>query len=440
MKRVTIICLILNISMALSMSGQNYSEMLEYFEDAQYFFNRGDYDEAAYFYQKLVNKDPENCNFNFKLGESLLNIPGKEPSAIPYFEKALKYVKPKNSYQKRSFEERGAPLHVYFYLGNAYRIGNQLDKALEMYARFTDSPFFYGNYNLHIVETEIASCERAKIIQDAPVSYEISNCGNAINSEFTEEKPVISGDGNTLVFIRRLKFYDAVFCSKKAHNEWLPAVNINPQIISDGDFYPTGLSSDGTTLLLVRNTDDGQDIYYSVFDGVLWSQAEKFDSKINSPWNESHACFGEGDSTLYITSDRNGGRGGFDIYCSHMISKDMWTKPRNLGKQINTALNEQDAGYSSDNHVFFFSSQGQYTMGGYDIFYTKKMGKKWQQPLNIGYPINTTGDNMFYTPVNNNCREAVISLENSPGDTDIFYIRITSPNTLNFQPKVTGND
>jgi len=440
MKLLTALCFSYCLFFSLSLSGQSYSEMTEFFEDAQYFFNRGEYEEAAYYYMKLVNKDPDNCNFNYKLGETYLNIPGKEPLAIPYFEKSLKYLKPKNSYEKKSFGERGAPVHALFYLGNAYRINNQLDKALEMYARFTDSPFFYGNYNQNIVETEIASCERAKIIQDAPVSFEKTFFGSVINSDFTEEKPVISGDGKTLVFVRRLQFYDAIFCSRKIGDDWQQAVNINPQIVSDGDYYPTGLSSDGKTLLLVKKIEETYDIYYSVFNGLIWEPAKKFNNNINSLANEIHASFGKDDKTIYLTSDRTGGRGGYDIYVVELVSADKWSRPKNLGKAINTSLNEQDANFSADYDVLFFSSQGQYTMGGYDIFYTRKAGKKWQQPLNIGFPINTTGDNLFYTPLKDNCREAVISIENGPGNKDICTIRITSLNTLNFQPSHTGDE
>lgn len=412
---------------------------MEDFDEGQFFFNRGDFEDAVYFFVKLVEAEPKNANFNFKLGEAYLNIPGKEHLAIPYFETSLRQVVPKKSYKKRSFDETAAPLHVYFYLGNAYRMNNQLDKALECYAKFIDSPFFWGNYNQNVVDVEIKSCERAKIIQDAPVDFEKVNLGIAVNTNFSEEKPVISDDGNTLAFIRRLKFYDAVFVTRKINGEWQTAINISPQIISDGNYYPTGLSYDGNEMLLIRKEDDSYDVYSSTFNGEIWSEARKMNNKINSIFNEVYADFGENDQTIYITSNRKGGKGGYDVYVSGKDDKGDWKRPKNLGKQINTDFDEKNASYCNDKKLLFFSSQDHYTMGGYDIFYSRKLGKKWQVPLNIGYPINTTRDNLFYTPVKENCREGYFSMsdEDSMGEADIYLIKITSKSTLNFSSSDT---
>ena len=420
--------------LSLTVSGQTRGELEEYFDEGQFFFKRGDFEDAAFFFLKLVQADSLNANYNFKLGESYLNIPGKEHLAIPYFEMATRKIVPKKSYYKRAFDESAAPLHVYFYLGNAYRINNQLDKALECYMKFIDSPYFYGNYNQNIVEQEIKSCERAKIIQDAPLAFVKINLGSAINTSFSEEKPVISGNGQTLVFIRKLRFYDAIFFSRKIDNEWQTATNINPQILSDGDFYPSGLSYDGNILLLIKKDDDNYDVYYSVYEGDVWSKAKRLGNKINSLFDEVSASFGINDETIYLSSNRKGGKGGYDIYVSKQNNSGEWSRPKNLGKQINSDLDERDATYCNDQDLLFFSSQGHYTMGGYDIFYSRKSGKKWHVPLNIGYPINNTGDNLFYSPSKENCREGYYTF-NDPegmGESDIYLIRITSENTLNF--------
>lgn len=434
MKKLVLTSILFTCVLSLSVSGQTHEELLELFEEGQFFFKRGDYEDAAHYYLKLVRADSMNANFNFKLGESYLNIPGKEHLSIPYFEKAVQKIVPKNSYNKRSFYETTAPLHAFFYLGNAYRINNQLDKALEFYMKFIDSPYFYDNYNLNIVDREIKSCERAKIIQDAPLAFVKINLGSAINTNFSEEKPVISGNGKSLVFIRKLKFYDAIFFSQKKDGEWQNAVNINPQVLSDGEYYPTGLSYEGNTLLLVKKVNDTYDIYYSEFDGTIWSEAKKLGNKINTIFNEVYAAFGADDETIYITSNRKGGRGGYDIYISKLDNQGEWSKPKNLGKQINTELNERDASFCSDQDLLFFSSEGHYSMGGFDIFYCRKSGKKWQVSLNIGYPINDTRDNLFYSPAHDNCRKGYYSLidEEGFGETDIYLIEITSENTLNF--------
>jgi tetratricopeptide (TPR) repeat protein len=435
MKSVLLFSTLLFVLSSFRISAQSEEELQDYFNEGQYFFNRKEYQDAVFYYLKLVDADSSNANYNFKVGESYLNIPGKEHLAIPYFERSLNKLVSKQAYKKRSFEENAAPLHAYFYLGNAYRMNNQLNEALECYMKFIDSPHFHNNYNLNVVDKEIKSCERAKIIQDAPIEFEKVNLGSNINTSFAEERPVISADGKTLVFIRRLQFYDAIFFTTQQDGEWDKAININPQILSDGDFYPTGLSSDGTEMLLVRKEGDSYDIYQSSFDGTVWSKAVKMSDKLNTIYPETYASFGPGDRSILITSGRKGGKGGLDIWKAVINEDGTWGKPKNLGKQINTELDEQNACVSSDKEVLFFSSQGHYTMGGYDIFYTRKIGKKWRIPINIGYPINNTRDNLFYCPSHHSCREAYLSLveENGFGASDIYFIRISSESTLLFE-------
>jgi tetratricopeptide (TPR) repeat protein len=433
MKRILIL-LAVNTFLIPVLLSQTRAENEENFKEGQYFFIRKDYEDALVYFLKLIAADPDNANFNFKVGECYLNIPGKEPMGIPYFEKSLSRLVAKKEYNAKSIDERSAPLHAYYYLGNAYRIDNQLNKALECYQKFIDSPFFYGNYNQDIVDQEIKSCERAKIIQDAPLDMEWVNLGEHINTEFSEQKPVISGDGNTLVFIRKLQFYDAIFCSVKAGGKWQQAVNINPQILSDGEFYPSGLSNDGSHLLLIKYENHNADIYHSELKDGTWTKAEILQGKINSSKLEVHASFGPDEKSIFFSSDRTGSKGGLDIFVSELNQNGDWEKPKNLGKIINTKFDEQVAYRLQEPNVLFFSSKGHYNMGGYDIFYAEKKGKNWSIPVNIGYPLSDTRDNLYYSPVITDVREGIISYEKEGGfgSTDIYLVRIKSGNTLNF--------
>jgi tetratricopeptide (TPR) repeat protein len=371
----------------------------EYFKEGEYFFNRGDYEEAVYNYLKLIEHYPDNANFNFKAGECYLKIPGKESYAIPFFEKAITNITEKTKYKRKSFKETQAPLHAYFYLGNAYRINNELEKALEAYNTFISSPYYYNNYNQVIVENEIESCERAKIIQDNPIIFDEIVLNEYINTEAIESNPVVSGDEKSLIFIRKLKFYDAVFYSVMLNNEWIEPVNINPQIISDGDLYPTSLSFNGNELYLVKRTNNQTDIYVSYLVDCKWTEAKKISNKINSSFNETHASISEDGKLLYFASDKPRGKGGLDIYVSKKDQDGRWSKPKNLGKIINTKLDEDTPFITSKGKRLFFSSQGHYNMGGFDIFYSDKNFRKWLIPVNIGYPINNTGDNLFFVPL-----------------------------------------
>lgn len=387
------ICLV-SILVFLPCTGQSRQDAREIFEEGQFFFNREDYKEAAFSFRQLVDRFPDQASFNFKLGECLMNIPGSECLAIACFEKAVNHPVPRQKYDRKSFEETRAPLHAWFYLGNVYRTCGRLDDALKAYATFVNSPFYEGNYNVAIVENEIKSCERAKIIQDNPIALEEFPLDTLVNTEAAELHPVLSADGNTLIFIRRLKFYDAIFMTEQLNGSWGPLVNLNPQVGSDGEYYPACLSPDGRELFLIR-TGEGSDIWVSRRTGNDWSKAEILGARINSGGNETAAWLSK-DGTLYFVSDRKGGFGGKDIYTSQRGAGGDWSKVRNLGKGINTPFDEESPCLAANDSILFFSSKGHFSMGGLDVFTSRRSGKTWLEPVNIGYPVNTTSDNARY--------------------------------------------
>lgn len=423
MKYLVVLSIVFSLTAAVS--AQETVDKNEMFEEGQFFFERTDYKEALYFFKRLVNEDVDNAHFNFKVGECYLNIPGQEHLAVPYFELAAKRTVPKRDYKGKEVSEVHAPLHAYFYLGNAYRMAGELELALVAYNKFIDSPYFYGFYNLGVVEREMKSCERAKIIQDSPIDLVTTKLDEPIASEFTEYNPVLSHDGTKMAFVRGLKFYEAIFVSELIEGKWSKPVNISPEIGSDGDYFPTGLSTDGTVLLMTRMFNGDANIYYSEFNGKVWSKAQKLPGKANTIANETYASFGENDETIYIVSDNKRGRGGKDIWISQKSGDGDWKKAKNMGKVINTELDEETPMICRKNKTLFFSSKGHYNMGGFDIFYTNQE-EEWSIPRNIGYPFNSTRDDLFYT-VNPDCNSgyySVIDLET--GLADIYLMQVNS--------------
>lgn len=373
----------------------------ELFEEGDYFFARGDYAEAAYYFRQLVGKESNNSHFNFRLGECYMNIPGSEKLAIPCFEIASKKVTEKKEYRMRDFKETYAPLHAWFYLGNVYRVAGRLTDALNAYNVFINSPYYYGNYNLNVVENEIKSCERAKIIMDSPVSANVVPLDTLINTLASELNPVVSNDEKTIIFVRKLKFYDAILYAEREGETWGDVINMNPLIGSDGDFYPVSLSHDGNTLYLLRITENNKDIYITRRQNNSWTKASPLGKSVNTIADETWACESSDGKKLWFTSSRKGGMGGLDIYYATRDKSGNWGKAKNAGKVINTAFDEESPYPAKNDNLLFFSSKGHYSMGGYDIFYAARSGKSWKEPVNIGYPINTTNDDKGYIPVMN---------------------------------------
>lgn len=400
----------------------------ELFQEGEYFFVRGDYSEAAYYFRKLVDGHPENGHYNFKLGECYMNIPGSEIKAIPCFEKATLRTVEKNKYKGKDFGERNAPLHAWFYLGNVYRIGGRLDDALNAYNMFINSPFYYGNYNVNVVENGIKSCERAKIIMDSPIDVVFEALDTVINTAASERYPAIDANQQTMVFLRKLKFYDAMLWVSKQGDSWGKPVNINPLVGSDGDFYPVTLSPDGNELYMVKTGAENKDLFVSYRRDGTWTKAEPLNNYINSGSDETWATISADGKTLWFTSARKGGLGGTDIYYSHRDQHKQWGKARNAGKIINTPFDEESPYFCSNDQILFFSSVGHYSMGGFDVFYTSRKGKTWKDPVNIGYPINSTSDDTGFVPASDGRSGHYSVIRSSANDIaeDIYRVVIKS--------------
>ncbi len=291
---------------------QEVTDPQELFSEGEFFFLAEEYEEALYFYTQLVQQFPEHANYNFKVGITYLEIPGREYKAIPFLEKAITSTSIK--YKKRSFREKNAPHYSYFSLGNAYRINNEIEKALDTYQVFTSSDDFEGNYNLNMVESEIKACQRSIIIQDVPVNVEFNKLGTAININADNTNTVLSGDGNTMIFVTELAFYDAIHLSRKINGAWSEPEVLNPQVGSDGDMYPTSLSYDGKELFMVKRDERNNDIYVSTLGDDFWSKAVPLGATINTGTHETHASISADGTSLYFTSARRDGFGELDIY------------------------------------------------------------------------------------------------------------------------------
>jgi tetratricopeptide (TPR) repeat protein len=435
-KRILIIAAVLSLCFT-GIRAQEITDPEELFSEGEYFFQIEEYQEAVYYYLQLLDQFPDNPNFNWKAGMAYLQIPGQEHLAVPYLEKAITQTTLK--YKKHSYDESSAPHYSYYYLGNAYRINNELDKALETYETFMNSKGFEGNYNLNIVNTEVRACERAKIIQDVPINLLRVKLDPPVNTETDNYNAVLSADGNTMIFVTQMKFYDAIQMSRKVSGTWSEPEILNPQVGSDGDMYPVSLSSDGTELYLVKRSESNDDIYLSIFSGPLWSKAQPLNGNINTRTNETHASISGDGQMLYFTSDRRGGYGKMDMYRSQRLSNNEWGPAVNLGSTVNTNLNEETPFITGDGTRLYFSSQGHFNMGGYDIFFSDLLDDKtWSDPVNIGFPLNTTGDDLFYFPVDKGEKAYyAIREKEAPFASDIYYTEILERGAL--KPGMEGS-
>ena len=178
MKRVILFAFLLVFAAGNNLFAQAKVENKLTFYDAESWVLFEDYKEALPEYQQLLRSYPNNYNFKYRIGQCFLNIPGEKDKSIGFLEDAVKHINPK--YKEGKFKETGAPYDAYYYLANAYRINNQIDKAVESYTIFKKglNPKVYDST---IVNMQIQSCYNAKDLIAFPLYVKEKNLGSNIN-------------------------------------------------------------------------------------------------------------------------------------------------------------------------------------------------------------------------------------------------------------------
>ena len=419
--------LLITFLLTISVSGQKKKDIKEKFIESEMNILYEEYNDALPGYLDLLKIYPENDNYRYRIGQCYLNTPGQKDKAIEYLEKAI--LNTNEKYKEGSFKETEAPVDAYYFLANAYRVTKQLDKALEIYSIFKEllNPKIYDSV---VVNKQMESCINAKKLQQNPLFLKYNNLGDPVNTRFSDYNPVVSGDGTKMVYTRALQFFDGVFFSEKVNGTWSNPMDLTFQLGVDEDLYPCALSWNGTTLYLYKRDNYVGNIYISHFSDGIWSPVEKLNENINDKYWESHACVTKDENTMYFTSNRKGGYEelNLDIYKSVKDSIGEWGPAVNLGPNINTEYNEETPFITEDGQTLFFSSYGHFNTGGYDILYSTLLDSgEWSKPLNMGYPINTPDDDLFYAPLGNGDFAYYSQYTNEGmGERDIFLLEIFS--------------
>jgi len=422
MNRFLLISILIFLPCSLTFS-QSKKDLKRAFVNAEFYLLYNEYKEALPLFLEIYNSGREDANIKHRIGYCYLNIPNQKDQSIQYLEESVQDIS--EDYKVGEYKEKQAPPEALYYLGIAYRINNQIEKAMEAFNQYKEIIDPADKEKNKLVETQLTACKNAIELSRKPTNIMETNLGKRINNEYPNTNPVVSGDEETIVFASELRFYSGVFMAKKRDGRWLPARNISLEFNSEFPVIPVFISRGGDTLFLQRNDQDIYNLYISKYIDGAWSPLEKLNNNINSKANETHACITDNGKTLYFTSDREGGFGGFDIYKSELDANGGWGAPQNIGATINSYLDEVTPFISEDSNTLYFSSQGHYNIGGFDIFKSTLKGDSWTKPENLGYPFNTTDDDVFFFPLQNG-KIAYYSKfkETGFGENDIYRIEI----------------
>lgn len=404
MKYKLFFCLFLSFSIGFSQITntrkwrKTESDSMQY---AQIMYDEKEYLAALPLYENLYNSHPEEIFLKFVYGRCCLYRSDKH-------EEALKLIG--EIYAKNKKAE-----NIEFDLARAYHLNYKFDEAIAM------ADLYLANKRA-VADDKVTAeqlkkyCQNAKILYANPTNAKITNAGNILNTENEEYVPVVSADESVMIFTyvgkestggRQNKlqqpfdygdYYEDVFQSKKVNGEWtkpLAIKNINT-ITHDAAI---AISPDGQKLFVYRdNGDDHGDIYISYLNDTTWSVPVKLIGEVNSySWEGSCSLTSDG-KTLYFSSERSGGYGGRDIYRAKLMKDSTWGAITNLGDSINTSLDDDAPFIHPDGITLYYSSKSKNSMGGYDIFEAKMNTKDslFRNARNVGYPINTPDDDIYY--------------------------------------------
>lgn len=419
----------------LKVQSQN-GEYKDFFREGNYLLLEENYEMALKNFFRAYQLDSSSANINYNVGLCYLKSSIHKADAEAKLSKAVKSIS--KHYRMDDHTEKDAPPLALFYYAQALHVNYRFDEAVEYYNKFAAYVEDDKDWKKEI-EYYKQQTFYAKQLIAVPINVQISNLGDSINSEWPDFSPVLSADERTLIYTTRRPtstggektpegqyFEDIVVSYKDDQGRWSKPASLSEYVNTSGHEASVSLSPDGQTLIVFKDDGGNGNIYFSQWDGKNWGGLQMFGSDVNTKYWEPHACLNTEGNVLYFTSDRPGGKGGRDIYRCVKLPNGKWSKALNVGSSINTEYDEDAPFIHPDGKMFFFASKGHKTMGGFDLMFSMiDDDGKFSEPINLGYPINTPDDEVFYSTTPDGKRAYFSSAKDGGyGEKDIYMISI----------------
>lgn len=358
-------------------------------------FNKENYRAALPLYEEVLAADPNNAKALYHAGISLLTF--DKEKAANYLYRAQKL--------KPDIDEE-----LEYWLGRVDHINYRFDSAIE----------HFQNYQKEIPRrNEVRREEVAQLIQHVrnakrevanPKDAFVNNLGGTVNTAFSEHSPVLSSDYNYLLFTSRSEaatggkpaqdgeYYEDIFeTNRLGEDEWEKPRIVAGALNSPGHDASIQLFDNDTKLLLYQSANNGDIMVSERQPDGSWGAPKSISNKVNTRDFESDAFITPDGKTLYYSTSHYSENGDLDLYMIQRNQNGAWGNPRSLGRGINTPYDE-DSPYLASDGTLYFSSRGNNSMGGYDIFAARydSVANRRGRPENLGYPVNTPDDDTYY--------------------------------------------
>jgi outer membrane protein OmpA-like peptidoglycan-associated protein len=398
-----------------------YAQGSKALSEAERFFGIKAYESALPKFLEAIQAGEKDPMVYYKTAICYQKSPNSNDQlkAIPYFEYALANGK-------------GFPIALNYDLGNLYLRNEDLPKAIETFTRYRELAKA-DKKALGQAEEGLKTCFNAQAFMSVPRDFKVTHFDAIINTQYTEYNPVVSADESVMAYTALRpntgktrtadKFIEEVYISYNNEGNWS-----EPKVVPIAHEYnvgTAGISPDGQKMIVfMGGAMDPGGLYQITKAGENWSKPTLLTPNINTPkYLESTASITPDGKTIYFASDRINGIGGLDLYKTTLQANGTWTNPVNLGPGVNTKANEDAPFIHPDQKTLFFTSDGHNTMGGQDIFMTKFVGDKWTSPENMGYPVNTTANDNYFTLIADGTRAYFSSdRKGGMGAQDIYFL------------------
>ncbi|MEX1240138.1 MAG: OmpA family protein [Cyclobacteriaceae bacterium] len=362
---------------------------IELYTEADNYRVRGQFSQAIGLLNEAIQKDKNFVEAYYRLGIVYMTLKDF-PQAIKNLDKALSLT---DDVRKQKI--------IWYDLGESYFTAGDYDKAGDILSRFLQAET-YNKPKIDRARLLMSNIEFARENQKNNSAYRQKPLSDTVNAFVMQYFPVLTADQEQLIFTRRMgggpsDDEDLVISRKNARGRWTEPESLSKNINSELNEGTGTISADGRKLIFTSCTGrqgyGSCDLYQSVRVGEEWTKPENLGSNVNSTEWESQPSLSADGRTLYFISDRRGGVGRRDLWVSSLNDKGEWTRAKNAGRPVNTVYDEISPFIHVNNRILYFASNGLVGFGGYDIYFSERdTSSAWTSPKNIGSPVNNHED------------------------------------------------
>ncbi len=413
------------------------SKAISLYEKADEYFKERRFDEGMDCLKKAIAKDDNFAEAHYKMAYTY-QVFKQEANAMAAYRKTIAVSK-ENPKFKRAYYNVG----LY-----ELRQGNYTEakRLAQLFLNATTTPSEKATQKQ--MQKVVADCDYAQANMKNASEITPIKLASPLNQHYLQYYPYLTGDQKTIVYTARetpapnqVDSEENIYVAYAEGAGWTKPTMLSPVINSPENEGTASISADGRTIVFTVCDQSGArqnmgqcDLFISKKVGEDWTKPINLGRNVNSRFWESQPSLSADGKMLYFISSREGGKGGKDIWFSKLGDDDKWLPAQNLA-EANTDSEETSPFIHPNGKTLFFSSNGREGFGALDIYKMEYINKVWTAPQNLGYPINDHKDQfgLFVTTDGLRGVYSVDKMENGKPTSELYEFNLPAPARPTFQ-------